>query len=142
MPPSKNEDLKFGLTSEKVNKETLETFFGRGLHKTNIYDPMDYTDEGRTFYVEMKTRRIKHNDYPTALVGKNKIDFCRSSKVPCYFIFVYTDGMFYVKYDEKLFDTFDCNDYERGWREGGIQPKQPFVFIPHEHLTKLPTTNN
>lgn len=135
--PTKNDDLNFGLNSEKIHKTTLETFFGCGLKKTGTYDPMDYTDEAQTIFVEMKTRRINHNQYPTALIGKNKVDFCAKSDATCYFFYVYRDGMFYIKYDKELFDTFACEDFERGWREGGIQPKQLFYYIPHQHLTPM-----
>jgi hypothetical protein len=134
---SKNEDLEFGLRSEEKNKASLESFFGMGLKKTGKFDPMDYTNETQTIFIEMKTRRIKHNQYPTALIGKNKVDFCKSSDATCYFVYVYLDGMFYVKYDQELFATFECADFERGWREGGIQPKQLFYYIPHEHLAPL-----
>lgn len=140
--PTKNEDLNFGLTSEENNRKTLEKFFGCGLLKTGTYDPMDYTDEAHTIFIEMKTRRIRHNQYPTALIGKNKVDFCKTSNATCYFVYVYVDGMFYVKYDPSLFDTFECADFERGWREGGIQPKQLFYYIPHEHLTPLTPTSS
>jgi hypothetical protein len=135
--PSKSEDINFGLKSEETNKVTLENFFGCGLKKTGTYDPMDYTDEAKTIYFEMKTRRINHNQYPTALIGKNKVDFCKTSNATCYFVYVYLDGMFYVKYDPELFDTFVCEDYQRGWRAGGVAPVSPYVFIPYKYLTPL-----
>ena len=135
--PSKKADMMFGLGSEARNKITLETFFGRGLIKTGDYDPMDFTDVGKTIFIEMKTRRIPHNQYPTALIGKNKVDFCRVSNAECYFVFVYTDGLFYIKYDPALFSTFVCEDFERGMREGGIQPKQLFYYIPHTALSPM-----
>ena len=140
--PSKSEDMNFGLKSEETNKVTLEKFFGCGLKKTGPYDPMDYTDESKTIFIEMKTRRINHNQYPTALIGKNKVDFCKTSNAVCYFVYVYLDGMFYITYDPVLFDTFECADYQRGWREGGIAPVSPYVFIPHEHLTPLTSSTS
>lgn len=135
--PSKTADLAFGLGSEEKNKKTLETFFRCGLKKTGQYDVMDWSDEAETIFIEMKTRRVKHNQYPTALIGKNKVEFCEKSNAICYFVYVYLDGMFYVKYDKALFDTFVCEDYQRGWREGGIAPVSPYVFIPYEHLIRL-----
>jgi len=100
---TKTEDLNFGLKSEEKNKATLEHFFGMGLKKTGTYDLMDYTDETQTIFIEMKSRRINHNQFPTALIGKNKVDFCKTSKATCYFVYVYLDGMFYIKYDPELF---------------------------------------
>lgn len=134
---TKSQDIAFGLNSENNYKNRLETFFGCGLKKTGTYDAMDYTNESQTIFIEMKTRRVTHNQYPTALIGKNKVDFCKASNAECYFVYVYLDGVFYIKYDPELFATFECADYQRGWREGGIQPRQLFYFIPHEHLTKI-----
>jgi hypothetical protein len=134
---SKNADLKLGLDSEMKNKTTLETFFGCGLKKTGKYDAMDWVDEANTVFIEMKTRRINHNAYPTALIGKNKVDFCEKSKATCYFVYVYLDGMFYIKYNKELFDTFECSDFQRGWREGGIPPTQLYYFIPYGHLSPI-----
>jgi hypothetical protein len=98
---------------------------------------MDYINDNKTIYIEMKTRRVNHDQYPTALIGKNKVDFCQKSSATCYFVYVYMDGMFYIKYDKALFDTFECRDYERGYRTGGIQPRQLFYFIPHTKLQSL-----
>ena len=137
--PSKNNDLAFGLQSEINNKALLERFFSCTLQKTGTFDPMDMTDENRTIYIELKTRRVKHNQYPTALIGKNKVDFCAKTSAVCYFVYVYMDGLYYIKYDKELFDTFECADYERGWRDGGIQPKQLFYYIPHIHLIRIDT---
>jgi hypothetical protein len=137
MPPTKSEDLAFGLASESRNRATIEAFLNVTLHKTGTYDAMDMCDDDKTIFVEMKTRRIRHNDYPTALIGKNKIDFCESSGADCYIIYVYTDGIFYIKYNRELFGGFRCDPYERGQRAGGIQPRQLFYFIPHGNLTPL-----
>lgn len=136
--PSKSQDLAFGLKSEEKNKASLERFFGCGLRKTGKYDAMDFIDETQTIYIELKTRRVEKDKYPTALIGKNKVDFCERSNATCYFVYVYLGGIYYIKYDKDLFATFECADFERGQRDGGIQPKQLFYYIPHEQLTLLP----
>ena len=140
MPPSKSQDLMFGLKSEENIKSTLEQFFGCGLKKTDKYASMDFVNEPKTIYIELKTRRIRHNQYPTALIGKNKVDFCEKSNAKCYFVYVYVDGVFYIEYKKELFDTFECSPYQRGMREGGIQPLQDYIFIPHEQLTLFPVS--
>ena len=137
MPPSKTQDLEFGLKSEENTKSVLEQFLGCELKKTGTYAAMDFVNEPKTIYVELKTRRVNHDQYPTALIGKNKVDFCKISNSTCYFVYVYMDGIYYIKYDKKLFDSFELRDYERGQRQGGIQPKQLFYFIPHIQLTLL-----
>jgi hypothetical protein len=127
----------FGLNSEQSHKKTLEAFFKKELNKTSQYHPMDYCDTAQTLFLEMKSRRIDHDDYPTALIGKNKVDFCEKSNADCYFVYVYQDGIFHIKYDKDLFNTFRCADFVRGERQGGIQPQQLFYYIPHRHLSSI-----
>ena len=135
--PSKTEDLAFGLGSEQRHKAALEAFFATELVKTSTYHPMDWMNGDQTVFLEMKTRRINHDDYLTALIGKNKVDFCQKSNVDCYFVYVYLDGLFYIKYDRAMFNTFMCKDFVRGARQGGIQPEQLFYHIPHRFLTRI-----
>jgi hypothetical protein len=98
---------------------------------------MDYTNPGKTIYVELKSRRIRHDTYPTAIIGLNKTEFARKSGVECYFVWLYTDGLFYCKYDPELWDTFEVNhDYFRGERADCINRAQSIIYVPREHLQK------
>lgn len=132
------EDLQFGDASEKENLSVLSNFVAASLVKTPHFHPMDYTDEGNTIYVELKTRRVRHNQYPTALIGKNKIDFCSDETKNYYFCFCYSDGLYSIKYDPEVFATFRIEeDYYRSPRYGCINRAQTLVHIPHESLTKV-----
>lgn len=135
---SQKEDLAFGLASEAHHLALLSDFL-EPLRKTpSTFAPFDYSNESNTLYVELKTRRIPHRKYPTTLIGKNKVDF--ASKDPSrrfYFVFCYTDGLYYIRYDKELFDSFEVDDFCRSPRTGCWDRPAPYVFIPIEKLTPL-----
>jgi hypothetical protein len=132
------DDLQFGDESERANLSRLSAFVNAPLQKTTAFHPMDYTNEGNTLYLELKTRRIRHNQYPTALIGKNKVDFCSDPSKTYYFCFCYNDGLYFIKYDPEVFKTFRVEeDYTRTPRYGCVNRSQTLVHIPHEFLTPL-----
>jgi len=132
------EDLAFGNESEQKNLSTLSSFVGRPLQKTPDFHCFDYTDNGNTVYLELKTRRLRHNQFPTAIVGKNKVDWCRDPAKTYYFCFCYNDGLYTIRYDPEVFKTFRVQtDYVRSARYGCGNPVQTVVHIPYSHLTRV-----
>jgi hypothetical protein len=132
------DDLQFGDESEQRHLNQFSTLVGASLTKTPPFHPMDYTNDGNTIFVELKTRRIRHDQYPTALIGKNKIDFCSDETKTYYFCFCYNDGLYYIKYDPEVFKTFRVEEeYTRTPRYGCVNRPQTLVHIPHSHLTPL-----
>ena len=130
-------DLEFGTRNEDTIKNQIEAIAGTPLIKQGGYSVMDYTNDTKTVYVELKTRRIKHDDYPTALIGANKIEFCSDPEKNYFFVFCYSDGIYYIKYDDSLFNTFERSDnYYRGERDDCINNAQSVFYIPINHLTK------
>jgi len=131
-------DLAFGFRSEDMIKNQIERIVKTPLIKQGGYSIMDYTNASNSLYVELKTRRINHDSYPTALIGANKIEFCNDPKKDYYFVFCYSDGIYYIKYDETLFNTFERSDsYYRGARADCINFAQSVFYIPIERLTKF-----
>ena len=130
-------DLAFGTRNEDTIKNQIESIAGTPLIKQGGYSVMDYTNDAKTVYVELKTRRIKHDDYPTALIGANKIEFCSDPTKNYYFVFCYSDGIYYIKYDDSLFNTFErSNNYYRGERADCINNAQSVFYIPIGRLTQ------
>lgn len=130
-------DLAFGTRNEDTIKNQIETIAGTPLIKQGGYSVMDYTNDAKTVYVELKTRRIKHDDYPTALIGANKIEFCSDPTKNYFFVFCYSDGIYYIKYDASLFNTFERSDnYYRGERADCINNAQSVFYIPIGRLTQ------
>lgn len=131
-------DLEFGTRNEDVIKNQIENIVGTPLIKQGGYSIMDYTNDVKTIYVELKTRRINHDTYPTALIGANKIEFCSDPSKAYYFVFCYSDGIYYIRYNENLFNTFQRSDhYYRGARTDCYNSVQSVYYIPIESLTEF-----
>lgn len=135
--PTFKSDYAFGSASEKSVLPTLNAYFNSDLLYRGGNSTFDY-DNGSNLFVELKTRRITHDQYPTAIIGANKVD--SASKHPehtYWFVYQYADGLYGVKYDKDLFATFERRSYSRGDRPDFHNRPQECVFLPHKHLTKL-----
>ena len=136
--PTKANDLKFGTGNEIPVLDKLQNFFDTKLERQGGYAVMDYVNGDKTIYVELKTRRIRHDTYATGMVGLNKVEFCNDTNKEYYFCFCYTDGLYYIKYDKEVFDKFERNmEYYRGERADCVNKAQSIVYIPIELLTKF-----
>lgn len=137
MIPTLKNDLAYGTSNETTQQSTLETFFKTKLTRRGGFSTFDY-DNGSTLYVELKSRRIPHNKYPTAIIGANKVASARENPDKTYwFCYAYEDGVFGIQYDKDLFDTFSHNDYSRGDRVDYHNNSQHCYFIPCDRLQKL-----
>jgi hypothetical protein len=137
--PTQANDLMFGIASQNTVQGRIASFLNTTLDPLDDYSVMDWANPGRTIYVELKTRRIRHDQYPTALIGLNKIEFCSDPQKEYYFCFAYTDGIYFIKYDAELFATFDRNySYQRGDRPDCINHASRIVYIPVNLLQPFP----
>jgi hypothetical protein len=135
--PTQYDDLRFGTASEIANLDLLQTFLETTLERKGGYAIFDFENPTKTVFVELKSRRIAHDKYPTAIVGENKVKAC-DDECQYWFAFCYTDGVYVIKYNKELFDTFDRNSsYFRGERSDCYNREQSVVYIPVEHLEKL-----
>jgi hypothetical protein len=134
---SRADDVVLGSDSESRNFLTLQRYLSTTLEHNGTYAVMDFSNPTKTVYVELKTRRIRHNQYPTALIGKNKIDFCNDASKSYYFVYSYVDGLFAIKYNKALFDTFETSAYKRNDRPDAPAVENTVVYIPYEHLTRV-----
>jgi hypothetical protein len=139
MKRTQADDLKYGMSMERRTKSRIEQLVGEEIILGGGYNTFDYHNKTKTVYVELKSRRICHDDYPTAIIGKNKVDFCTDPSKEYYFVYNYNDGIYYIKYDKELFDTFEVKrDYIRGDRIGCPGRANDVVYIPVSHLTPAP----
>jgi hypothetical protein len=134
---SRADDVAMGENSENRNFLTLQRYLSTTLEHNGTYAVMDFSNPNKTVYVELKTRRIRHDQYPTALIGKNKIDFCSDPTKSYYFVYSYVDGLYAIKYSKALFDTFETAVYKRNDRPDAPAVENIVVYIPHEHLAKI-----
>lgn len=138
-------DLKFGDRKEVEILPLLKTLphpNAKNLAKqSDKYAVMDYCDDTQTVFAELKSRRIRHNQYPTAIIGFNKIREAKKREAngaKSFFCWCYSDGVYYLPYDTELFDTFQHEeDYQRGERSDCLNGGQHIVLIPHNHLKRL-----
>jgi hypothetical protein len=135
-------DFAYGTQSEKTNHTILESIFKTPFVRRGGKAIFDFdnttTSPTRTIYAELKTRRIRHNDYPTALIGANKVYYASlNPNAEHWFIYNYMDGIYGIKYDKDLFATFEKVAFTRGDRPDTSNMPQDTVFIPYSHLTKF-----
>lgn len=137
---SKKEDLQFGLNNEQKVMPILENFLNTKLQKgTNEYSIYDWWNETKTIFVELKSRRITHNKFDTALIGYNKVQQCTNKNINYYFVWLYTDGLYYLKYNKELFDTFDIKEITSKYRYDVNRIEiSKVLHIPTKLLQQIP----
>jgi len=128
-------DVIAGHKNELMMKPIIEEFFGVKLYQTDAYHPFDFRDENKIFY-EVKTRNVKHDKYPTTMVGQNKIEVANLSDRDVYFIFGFTDGNFYFKYNRNVNSGLSVS--VGGRNDRGRDEYKPYVWIPIEKLIRIP----
>jgi hypothetical protein len=70
--------------------------------------------------------------YPTTIIPTDKINGATNYV----FLFNFTDGLYYIYYDEELFKTFKTGLFER--RDGGQNnPNKIYWYIPIEKLNNI-----
>jgi hypothetical protein len=124
-------DYAFGKCEEIKIKSLLEKSFNDVLISTADFYRYDY--EGNNNVYEVKSRRNEYNKYPTTLMPAYKI---KTKKTPI-LVFIFFDGIYYIKYEEQLFNTFEKKMFVRQKREDYNDLKQEYIFIPIDKLTKL-----
>jgi hypothetical protein len=140
-------DLAFGANSEQNLTATLNGHFNTTLNRLGGFHIFDYIGEadGRTIEVELKTRRIRHDQYLTAIIGTNKIEYARANHIArdFYFVFCYSDGIYYTKYDPAVFAHLDTDDhYLRGARADCYNGEQRITHIPTSLLSPFGNGQN
>ena len=131
-------DLSYGLISEEVVIDLLQKHFGTTFKHNGGYATFDFTSINGDIEVELKSRRIRHDQYDTAIIGFNKVEYCRNPDKKYYFAFLYTDGLYIVQHKADLFKTFTRNQtYYRGGRLDCCNSPQHIVNIPVQHLQKV-----
>jgi len=130
-------DYAFGTSSELTQQQKLEGYFNTRLERRGGFSCFDY-DNGATLFVELKTRRIKHDQYPTSIIGANKVQTAENNPDKTYwFCYSYLDGIYGIQYSKELFETFTQENYQRGNRSDYNDKPQLCYFIPSNLLERL-----
>lgn len=119
---SLNADIQFGLEKEDVILQSVKKYFDtkniiKSMDKYCVYDAEDTSTHTR---YEIKARRNKYNAYPTTIIPYHKRNGAKNNK-RLIFVFGFIDGIYYIEYNEKLFNQFETKNIT--YYRKGIQPK-------------------
>ena len=134
-----DKDYKMGKINEKrVIKYLNENTCYKYYMVMNRFSLMDFKIFGEPNRLdELKSRDILHDDFPTALIGKEKIEQAiENHKTNKYqFWYLYKDGLFY--YDFRIEDIKSKRIFLDWWKRysRGKQEKKLVYYIPKELLT-------
>jgi len=129
----KRKDVKFGMDKENNLLEHINEHFELDLHKLPRLHPFDFTDENSDNHFELKSRRCMRYTFSETMVGHNKILYIKEHpNRNYYFVFSFTDGLYYIKYNEELFNTFRVQ--VGGRCDRGEPEYKDHIYIPVEYL--------
>lgn len=135
-------DLDFGNQKEeemliklKNGFNTTNIFNTKELYPDNKYCKWDFEDTKTQVKWELKSRRNTYNKYPTTIIPTHKAP--KDNSKDYYFVFQFTDGDYYIKYDEALFKTFNKR-IVKIIRAGIYDNPTPHFEIPITKLSQLP----
>jgi hypothetical protein len=134
---SQASDLSFGATGEHFVLPLINQFFNdQAVAYEEMYSTQDYHSCSKVY--ELKSRRIKHDAYSTAIIGCNKAVLNPADKgKDLYFLFNYTDGLYFIKYEPAIFATFNKRSFCRHSRSDYTDRASDVFDIPVERLTKI-----
>ena len=121
-------DLSIGMRGEENCKPLLEIYFSQKLFFTKPYHPYDYFFENS--FIELKTRRVRHDCYKTTIIPYHKIKRMREG-INYYFAFSFVgDGLYIFRYDENQCTLGKGGRCDRGCEEWG-----DYVHVDYRNLT-------
>lgn len=92
-------DALYGKHQEIQVKRLLSDIYNKKFkyYSEDIYATFDFMSEDDSMILELKSRRCKSNQYPTTIVGLNKIEkakeLVKNDKI-VKFLFNFTDGLY------------------------------------------------
>tara|TARA_R110002074_G_scaffold388957_2_gene571957 strand:- start:12884 stop:13309 length:426 start_codon:yes stop_codon:yes gene_type:complete len=135
-------DLSFGFKSESDIHEILEEYFGTLKNTKDIYGShFEFDKVNDEYFIEIKTRRINHNQYDSLFFGKNK--FVKGNElieenpeVRIFYLWKCYDGIFGWEHDSSPYSIKMQGRCDRGRDEYNecIDIQQKYIKPLHELL--------
>lgn len=125
-------DYATGTQAEKHLLPIFNRFFNTTFAPTTRYDSFDFTSP--VYNLELKTRTNSKSKYPTTMIPASKLSKLSKKTI---FAFNFTDGLYYIEYDQTLFKTFTTNEFQRADRQDHRDRKQAYLYIPVKHLLPI-----
>lgn len=111
-----NKDLNMGKSNENKVLTFLNGFCCKDplIKRTNKRAVIDFYNSCSE--AELKSRRVKHNQYKDTMVGLNKILKAEkdTSKKLYRFYFLFTDGLYYWDYNKEQYTIRKGGRWDRG----------------------------
>ena len=134
MPFYKKSNM-IGQQNEIKFKSQIEERVGCELQNTTKYNTFDFINEDKKILVELKCRNCFRNNYPTTMIGMNKIE---KSKIKLkegykiYYFFHFKDGLYHIQYNDEL--KYEIKDGFRYDRIETIQNPPKYAYINIDDL--------
>jgi hypothetical protein len=115
----------------------LRQKFSPTLELTDRFHIFDYKSKEANLYIELKCRNNKRDKYKDTMIGFNKIraaSMCHPH-YDVYFVFQYTDGIYYWKYNKNELLQFEVKD--GGRTDRGCNEINTYVYIPVNILKNI-----
>lgn len=122
----KNEDYVFNI----IRKYWKDRQITKAL---DTYSNYDFYDSKYTY--ELKSRRCEHNRFNTTIIPEMK---CHKRT---YLLFLFTDGLYYIRFRESKFNEFEKKLYVKD-RDDKKDVKKYYYYIPIDKLKKIEIDND
>jgi len=132
-------DLVMGMANENFIEPVINRYFDMTVKNTKLtkgkYCAYDYECEETKTRYELKSRRIRHNQYETVYLSTRKIEKGAEHGYRLILLFFFTDGLYFTEYSKATFKTYTkkllsiCRDGR--WEDDNV------YNIPTDCLTKL-----
>ena len=121
-----------GYQYEKTMLNTLQEYFNDAfLQQTKRNHTFDFVGENK--FIELKKRNCPSDKYDDTMIPLNKILYCKGKHEDYYFVFSFTDGVYYWKYNDE-----DQLNYRRGGRrDRRYNEFKDYCYIPINLLKKI-----
>ena len=128
------EDLAFGKEKEKIVLPIIKKYFDDDI-KFIQYKYSTYDFQGKKYKYELKSRTNKYSDFNETLISEYKIKSRKNNYIK--FLFCFTDGLYYIDYDVKKFNSYKLELFCRNERQDYKDKPSLYYFIPISDLTKI-----
>jgi hypothetical protein len=124
-------DYAFGKSQEQLILPRIRSHFSDTIEaEEDTFSISDFS--GALYKYELKSRTTKYNEYPTTMIPAHKVN--SENQI---FLFNFTDGLYYIKYDPVKFATYDKKMFCRRARTDHKDVPRPYYYIPIVDLTKI-----
>jgi len=124
-----NNRYNIGKLEEEKTLPIIIEYFKRNIKQTvKKLDRYDFVCDNYKY--ELKTRTNKFNDYPTTMIGKDKLD------ANAILLFKFSDDILaYIEYDEEKFKTYETKLFTK------YKIPKEHIYIPIHDLIKISNSN-